>query len=128
MLETVGIVVRIHEGRHSSKEIKEDLRKLGLNKKYDAVFMKLDEKNIKQIQCKFEDLFLDAKFKKIFYNKPKGWIPDENPFVAIEELKDPNDPKAPKEKKDVKKVKKQGGNKTRRNYKKKYRLSNKRKV
>lgn len=88
----------------------------------------LDEKNIKQIQCKFEDLFLDAKFKKIFYNKPKGWIPDENPFVAIEDLKDPNDPKAPKEKKDVKKVKKQGGNKTRRNYKKKYRLSNKRKV
>ena len=88
----------------------------------------LDEKNIKQIQCKFEDLFLDAKFKKIFYNKPKGWIPDENPFVAIEDLKDPNDPKAPKDKKDVKKVKKQGGNKTRRNYKKKYRLSNKRKV
>jgi hypothetical protein len=88
----------------------------------------LDEKNIKQIQCKFKDLFLDAKFKKIFYNKPKGWIPHENPFVAIEDLKDPNDPKAPKEKKDVKKVKKQGGNKTRRNYKKKYRLSNKRKV
>ena len=50
MLETVGIVVRIHEGRHSSKEIKEDLRKLGLNKKYDAVFMKLDEKNIRKLK------------------------------------------------------------------------------
>ena len=50
MLGTVGIVVRIHEGRHSSKEIKEDLRKFGLNKKYDAVFMKLDEKSIRKLK------------------------------------------------------------------------------
>lgn len=44
--DTVGLVVRIHEGRHSSQAIKKAMRALGLVDKYDAVFMKLDEDNI----------------------------------------------------------------------------------
>lgn len=48
--KTVGFVVRIHEGRHTSVEIKKELKKLGLNKKYDAVFMKLDDESIKQLK------------------------------------------------------------------------------
>lgn len=44
--QTVGLVVRIHEGRHASKEIKEFLRQLGLREKYDATLMKLDESTI----------------------------------------------------------------------------------
>lgn len=47
---TVGIVVRIHEGRHSSKEIKKELKEFGLNKKYDAIFMKLDSDNIRKLK------------------------------------------------------------------------------
>ena len=46
ILPTVGFVVRIHEGRHASKEIRETLRKIGLYKKYDAVMMKLDATSI----------------------------------------------------------------------------------
>lgn len=41
--ETVGVVVRVHEARHSSIAIKKELRRMGLNAKYDVVFMKLDE-------------------------------------------------------------------------------------
>jgi hypothetical protein len=48
MKDTVGLVVRIHEGRNSSKAIKNKLRELGLNDKYDAVFMKLDDDNISE--------------------------------------------------------------------------------
>jgi len=44
--KTVGLAVRIHEGRHASKEIKASLRKLGLKEKYDAVFVKLDSAGI----------------------------------------------------------------------------------
>ena len=44
--ETIGLAVRIHEGRHSAPEIKTALRSLGLNKKYDAVFVKLDESGL----------------------------------------------------------------------------------
>ena len=40
---TVGFVVRIHGGRNSSDEIKSQLRQLKLNKKYDGIFMNLDE-------------------------------------------------------------------------------------
>lgn len=47
---TIGLVIRIHEGRHSSKEIKDELKKLGLYKKYDAIFMKLDEDTIRKLK------------------------------------------------------------------------------
>lgn len=40
---TVGFVVRIHEGRFSNLEIKESLKQLGLRKKYDGCFFKLDD-------------------------------------------------------------------------------------
>lgn len=44
--DKVGLVIRTHIGRHSSPDIKEQLRKLGLHKKYDAVFIKLDSPQI----------------------------------------------------------------------------------
>ncbi len=47
--QTVGFVVRIHEGRHSNEEIKKELKNMGLSKKYDAVFMKLDRAGIGKI-------------------------------------------------------------------------------
>jgi hypothetical protein len=40
---SVGFVIRIHEARNSAKEIKKTLGDLGLHKKYDAIFYKLDE-------------------------------------------------------------------------------------
>ncbi len=43
---TCGFVVRIHQGRHASDDIKNYLRELKLNKKYDAKFIRLDEENI----------------------------------------------------------------------------------
>jgi hypothetical protein len=43
---TVGFVVRIHAGRHTSQEIKTQLRDMGLNHKYDGIFMKLDDASI----------------------------------------------------------------------------------
>jgi 60S ribosomal protein uL30 len=49
--QSVGLVVRIHAGRHASDEIKETLRKWGLNKKYDAVFMKLDASAISKLKA-----------------------------------------------------------------------------
>lgn len=45
-----GFAVRIHEGRHSAPEIKSALRDMGLNKKYDAVFVKLDEEGITKLK------------------------------------------------------------------------------
>lgn len=47
---TVGLVIRIHAGRHASDEIKAELKKLNLNHKYDAVFTVLDEKHIGKIR------------------------------------------------------------------------------
>ena len=44
--KTVGFAVRIHEGRHAAGQIKSELRELGLNKKYDAIFVKLDDEGI----------------------------------------------------------------------------------
>ena len=44
--KTVGVAVRIHGGRHSNEIIKAELKALGLNKKYDAVFVKLDNDGI----------------------------------------------------------------------------------
>jgi len=49
--KTVGLVVRIHEGRHTSQDIKSSLNKLGLKAKYNAVFMKLDEATITQLKA-----------------------------------------------------------------------------
>lgn len=48
--DTVGVIVRIHAGRHSSDEIKASLRGMGLAKKYDAVFTKLDAECIKKLK------------------------------------------------------------------------------
>jgi hypothetical protein len=43
---TVGFVVRIHTGRHANQLIKGDLMRMGLLKKYDAKFVKLDAAGI----------------------------------------------------------------------------------
>lgn len=48
MADTVGFMIRIHEGRHASAEIKQSLKDLGLNAKYDATFVKLDEEKIRK--------------------------------------------------------------------------------
>lgn len=50
MQATVGFAVRIHEGRHSNEEVKAELRKLGLNKKYEGVFVKLDAAGIAHLK------------------------------------------------------------------------------
>jgi len=47
---TVGVIVRIHGGRHSSDEIKKTLRDMGLNKKYDSIFVKLDEATLLKLK------------------------------------------------------------------------------
>ena len=54
---TVGFAVRIHGGRHSSELIKAELRKLGLQKKYDAVFFKLDNDGIGKVCEHVEVIF-----------------------------------------------------------------------
>lgn len=50
MKDSVGFAVRIHAGKHSSPLIKEQLNKLGLNKKYDAVFCELDREGIAKLK------------------------------------------------------------------------------
>ena len=80
--------------------------------KLDLLQGELNEKNIKFIKCKFDDLFLTNKFMKIFYRKPKFWVPDEHPYVKIEDLKDPKLVKEAAAKEaaaNKNKVKKQGG-------------------
>lgn len=47
--DTVGIAIRIHAGRHASPQIKNELNKLGLTKKYDATFVKLDAEGIGEL-------------------------------------------------------------------------------
>ncbi len=42
----VGLLVRIHEGRHASSVVKGELNKLGLSKKYAAVFARLGQEEI----------------------------------------------------------------------------------
>ena len=74
----------------------------------DLLDGELNDKNISQIKCKFEDLSLTGKFNKLFYNKPYIWKPDMNPYLKVEQVK--QEPK----KKAAAKV---GGRKTR---KKKY--------
>jgi large subunit ribosomal protein L7e len=51
MKETVGFAVRIHEGRHSNEDVKEELRRLGLHKKYDAGFVKLDKDGLTSLKA-----------------------------------------------------------------------------
>ena len=46
MKSTVGVAVRIHAGKYSSSLIKNELEKIGLLKKYDAVFFRLDRNGI----------------------------------------------------------------------------------
>jgi hypothetical protein len=53
MRPTVGLVVRIHGGRHASDLIKKDLRDMGLARKYDARFIKLDESAISKLKGQY---------------------------------------------------------------------------
>jgi hypothetical protein len=46
MKDTVGLAIRIHTGKNASPQIKNELNKLGLTKKYDATFVKLDAAGI----------------------------------------------------------------------------------
>ena len=48
---TVGLVVRIHGGKHAAAEIKAALKKMGLKNKYDACFVRLDEAAIRKSCC-----------------------------------------------------------------------------
>ena len=48
--DTVGFAVRIHEGRHSNEDVKEELRKIGLAKKYDAGFIRLDSAGVTKLK------------------------------------------------------------------------------
>ena len=60
---TVGFVVRIHTGRHASDEIKSELRKLNLNKKYEAIFVNLNEEKISKFEIRiFIFYFVLANF------------------------------------------------------------------
>ena len=53
----------------------------------DLLDGELNDKNISQIKCKFEDPSLTGKFNKLFYNKPYIWKPDMNPYLKIEQVK-----------------------------------------
>ena len=59
---TVGLIVRIHGGRHASDAIKSEMKFFKLSRKYDAVFVKLDDKMIgiayKQQLMNDTDLFV----------------------------------------------------------------------
>lgn len=46
--DTVGFIIRIHGARHSSETIKDELRKLSLFRKYDAIFTRMDEERIRE--------------------------------------------------------------------------------
>jgi 60S ribosomal protein uL30 len=48
---TVGLVIRIHAGKHSSEDIKKALKKLDLKNKYDAVFVRLDEERLRELKA-----------------------------------------------------------------------------
>mmetsp|Transcript_4030 Transcript_4030/g.4121 ORF Transcript_4030/g.4121 Transcript_4030/m.4121 type:complete len:256 (-) Transcript_4030:200-967(-) len=47
---TVGFIIRVHECRHTSKEVTNSLRELKLFHIHDAVFTKLDEPRIKYLK------------------------------------------------------------------------------
>ena len=57
MKSTVGIAVRIHAGKYSSPIIKSELEKIGLRKKYDATFFRLDRNGIGNT-ISFKNIFL----------------------------------------------------------------------
>ena len=44
--KTIGLIVRIHAGRHTDPGIKKELASMGLKKKYDAKFIKLDKQSL----------------------------------------------------------------------------------
>ena len=44
--DTVGLMVRLHDGKNLTGALKAELRELKLNKKYDAQFINLNEENI----------------------------------------------------------------------------------
>ena len=46
---SIGLVIRIHEARHASKDIKKALSSLKLYKKYDARFIALDDLSIPKL-------------------------------------------------------------------------------
>jgi hypothetical protein len=46
---TVGLVVRIDDGKNIAGVLKSQLRELNLNNKYDAKFVKLDEQTISKL-------------------------------------------------------------------------------
>lgn len=46
---TVGFIVRIREAKSASKYIKKELKSLGLDKIYSAVFMKIDEASLSKL-------------------------------------------------------------------------------
>ena len=48
---TVGLVVRIHGGRHSNNDIKKELNSMKLTSKYDAIFINLNEEAIKKLSA-----------------------------------------------------------------------------
>lgn len=51
--DTVGFAVRIHRGRHTSPEIKEELSKLGLTHKYNGIFVNLNQETVGKILSSF---------------------------------------------------------------------------
>lgn len=59
--DTVGLAVRIHIGRHASAEIKAALKGLNLTRKYDAVFVKLDEENIRKTLFQHSSILFFAR-------------------------------------------------------------------
>jgi large subunit ribosomal protein L7e len=73
---TVGFVVRIHAGRHTAPEIKTELRKLGLLKKYEGVFMNLNQENIGNVET-YSSLssFFIARLKPLDAYVAYGYIP-----------------------------------------------------
>jgi large subunit ribosomal protein L7e len=43
---TVGFAIRIHAGRHTSPEIKTELKNLGLKRKYHGIFVNLNQETV----------------------------------------------------------------------------------
>lgn len=48
--ETVGFVIRIHEGRHANSVVKSELNRLGLQRKYSARFIRLGPEECKKLK------------------------------------------------------------------------------
>jgi ribosomal protein L30/L7E len=50
---TVGFVVQINAANEASKDIQKELRKLGLKKKFDAVFINLTEEVFRKCSLQY---------------------------------------------------------------------------